>query len=74
MVEYQKGLLSRNDYVFFARNVIIATCPIVECIKMSILTSCQFVHPIGNGMACFDYLEGEKAAKVRKLVAALPKK
>lgn len=29
---------------------------------------------VGNGMACFDYLTAEQAAKVRKRVAALPKK
>ncbi len=26
---------------------------------------------VGNGMACFDYIEGDKAAKVRKLIADL---
>ncbi|QDU92588.1 outer membrane protein assembly factor BamB family protein [Lignipirellula cremea] len=29
---------------------------------------------VGNGMACFDYLDAEQAAKVRKIIAALPKK
>jgi outer membrane protein assembly factor BamB len=29
---------------------------------------------VGNGMACFDYLDAEQAAKVRKLIAALPQK
>ena len=29
---------------------------------------------VGNGMACFDYLDGEQADKVRKLIAALPQK
>jgi len=28
---------------------------------------------VGNGMACFDYLEPKQAAKVRKIIAALPK-
>ncbi len=28
---------------------------------------------VGNGMACFDYLEGEKATRVRKLVAEAKK-
>lgn len=28
---------------------------------------------VGNGMACFDYLDAEQAARVRKLVAALDK-
>jgi outer membrane protein assembly factor BamB len=27
---------------------------------------------VGNGMACFDYVDGTQAAKVRKLIAALP--
>lgn len=29
---------------------------------------------VGNGMACFDYLDAEQAAKVRKLIAELPAK
>ena len=29
---------------------------------------------VGNGMACFDYLDAEQASRVRKLVVALPEK
>ena len=29
---------------------------------------------VGNGMACFDYIDAEQAESVRKMIAALPTK